>query len=378
MFYPLRFSKFTFSDYTCLLSLQVLRISRVYPATLCDLSSIQEEFTSAKSRRSLLFKHLLISGFPSFTMFVFHDNATTEWTNYNATMKKPWNTNLWNFDEKLQTGSSSIETFYATNQSTPSSPLNYLPQRTNCSRRVNAWTNVTTINIQTLFAYLSPPSTLSTRGLISIHRWITVTWRSIALFQTPITPEIRRGGWPGRYLWVSRWYDSHGIRDQARERTAKARVAVPEYVIIIGKLGLPSDTHAHIYTCVNTYVYVCVHRCRNIYVHVGERSRVGRLGSASHARHARGGRGNREEYFYCSTSCLRVAFPGHWADRLRTEVDIYAWTNLLPSCMPVPFVEHVWPFVWLLDRQFFEHFQTAVQVWRTGRRYRIEDFWFWR
>lgn len=118
--------------------------------------------------------------------------------------------------------------------------------------------------VSALFAYLSPPSTLSTRGLISIHRWITVTWRSIALFQTPITPEIRRGGWPGRYLWVSRWYDSHGIRDQARERTAKARVAVPEYVIIIGKLGLPSDTHTHIYTCVNTYVYVCVHRCRNI------------------------------------------------------------------------------------------------------------------
>lgn len=100
MFYPLRFSKFTFSDYTCLLSLQVLRISRVYPATLCDLSSIQEEFTSAKSRRSLLFKHLLISGFPSFTMFVFHDNATTEWTNYNATMKKPWNTRIYEISMK--------------------------------------------------------------------------------------------------------------------------------------------------------------------------------------------------------------------------------------------------------------------------------------
>lgn len=105
-------SKFTFSDYTCLLSLQVLRISRVYPATFCDLSSIQEESTSAKSRRSLFFKHLHISGFPSFTMFVFHDNATT--TN-EKTMK---HANLWNFNEKLQTGSSSIETFYATDQST--------------------------------------------------------------------------------------------------------------------------------------------------------------------------------------------------------------------------------------------------------------------
>lgn len=45
---------------------------------------------------------------------------------------------------------------------------------------------------------------------------------------------------------------------------------------------------------------------------------VGRLGSGNHARHARGEHGNREEYFYCSSSCLRVAFPGHWADPLKT------------------------------------------------------------
>lgn len=254
MFYSLRSSKFTFSDYTCLLSLQVLRISRVYPAIFCDLSSIQEESISAKSRRSLFFKHLHISGFPSFTMFVFHDNATT--TN-EKTMKYA---NLWNFNKKLQTGSSSIETFYATNQSTnlPTQLPSTKDQLFQANQRMDKRYNHKHPNeVSPLFAYLSPPSTLSTRGLISIHRWITVTWRSIALFQTPITPEIRRGGWPGRYLWVSRWYDSHGIRDQARERTAKARVAVPEYVIIIGKLGLPSDTHTHIHMC----KYICIRMC---------------------------------------------------------------------------------------------------------------------
>ena len=59
-------------------------------------------------------------------------------------------------------------------------------------------------------------------------------------------------------------------------------------------------------------------RVRGICTRKREVERVGRLGSGSHARHARGERGNREEYFYCSSSCLRVAFPGHWADPLKT------------------------------------------------------------
>lgn len=85
-------------------------------------------------------------------------------------------------------------------------------------------------------------------------------------------------------------YDSHGIRDQTREATAKAR-AVPEHVIIIGKLGLPSDTHTH--------------------THREGRSRV-RSTRVRKSRevHTRGERGNREEYFYCSTSCLsRFSWP---------------------------------------------------------------------
>lgn len=61
-------------------------------------------------------------------------------------------------------------------------------------------------------------------------------------------------------------HDSHGIRDRTRERTAKAR-AVPEHVIIIGKLGLPSDTGGH-----GT-------RTRR-----GDRGSAGGLGSGSHAR----------------------------------------------------------------------------------------------
>lgn len=91
--------------------------------------------------------------------------------------------------------------------------------------------------------------------------------------------------------------DSHAIRDRARERIAKARAA-REYVIII---GLPSD----IYT-----------------LHRG--SRVGRLRSGSHARHTGERKGNngergrkKRECFYCSTSRLKVAFPGQWADPLK-------------------------------------------------------------
>lgn len=93
--------------------------------------------------------------------------------------------------------------------------------------------------------------------------------------------------------------DSHAIRDRARERIAEAR-ATPEYVIIIGRL--PSDT----------------------YTRAGSRG-VGRLGSGSHARRTGerkgnsvdGGRRRKRECFYCSTSRLKVAFPGQWADPLK-------------------------------------------------------------
>ena len=92
-------------------------------------------------------------------------------------------------------------------------------------------------------------------------------------------------------------------RSRTRERIAEARAA-PEYVIIIGSLGLPSDTDTHIRT--------------------EGGSRVGRLGSGSHARHtgerkgseqtAEEGRRRKREFFYCSTSRLKVAFPDQWAD----------------------------------------------------------------
>lgn len=93
--------------------------------------------------------------------------------------------------------------------------------------------------------------------------------------------------------------DSHAIRDRAREWIAEARAA-PEYVIIIGRL--PSDT----------------------YTRAGGRG-VGRLGSGSHARRngerkgssVDGGRRRKRECFYCSTSRLKVAFPGQWADPLK-------------------------------------------------------------
>ena len=148
---------------------------------------------------------------------------------------------------------------------------NFPLQRTISSLRINARTNIAPINIQRksrhcLFTFDLLPLAPRIVLLISIYRRITITWLSIALFQTPITPEIRRGGWPDRYLRVSRWYDSHGIRDQARERTAKAR-AVPEYVIIIGKLGLPSDT----YTCTYTYKHVytvCMHTHTHTHTHI--------------------------------------------------------------------------------------------------------------
>lgn len=98
--------------------------------------------------------------------------------------------------------------------------------------------------------------------------------------------------------------DSHAIRDRARERIAEARAA-PEYVIIIGRL--PSLRH------------------------MGERGVEGRWARVRKSREAYwgerkgndggGGGGRRKrECFYCSTSRLKVAFPGQWADPLKPPV----------------------------------------------------------